>query len=332
MEIPSQTFRRISDPMILIDMALAGMEEMYTLTRCLSSAISIGHVDRVKSLLSEGVPCDGHSFGSWFSTPPLITSVFSGNADIVRAILEAGVHVHIRHDGDTALGIAASQGKLDIVCQLLDYGAKANMTGTSGYSPLMLAARMGYSKIMARLISAGASVHIRGCTISNRNILVTYLSSLRPEPEIGIIKQLLEKRVDVNEADEDGKIALFYAVDLHQPFRNEVILFLLQHGADPHVTDKLGCTPESKLARRIGLSKILPSTLQRRAVGTFHDEEYSHTHAPCMLPAAPLPHSEKYCSRLCHWVVKRTDRSLPVWMPDRLTSSIEQFAQFYDET
>jgi ankyrin repeat protein len=107
---------------------------------------------------------------------PLTEAVTYGNADLVKAFIQAGADVNKRTEkhgwfivfgGITPLLKAVFQGHLDIVKILIQAGADVNKpylaSGKelfeSGDTPLICAAREGYKNIVDELISAGAKIN-----------------------------------------------------------------------------------------------------------------------------------------------------------------------------
>jgi hypothetical protein len=90
-----------------------------------------------------------------FVRKTFISSVNSGNVEIIKASLKAGADVNARwsDEGLTALCVACRLGRLDVVECLL----KAN--ANEGSTPLMESASVGHLNIVKRLIEAGALVN-----------------------------------------------------------------------------------------------------------------------------------------------------------------------------
>jgi len=91
----------------------------------------------------------------------LMIAVFIGNADIVRAAIEAGAEIDAQDcDGYTALMEAASLGDVEIIKALLAAGAQIDMQDGDGYTALMEAAEQGKSEAVRALVDAGANMEI----------------------------------------------------------------------------------------------------------------------------------------------------------------------------
>lgn len=94
----------------------------------------------------------------------LMRAAFLGDEAGAAEALDAGAPVDGR-DGcwETALRLAARQGRDGVVRLLLERGASIDDQGWSGESALMLAASSGRASCVALLLAAGASVDLRQC-------------------------------------------------------------------------------------------------------------------------------------------------------------------------
>ena len=90
-------------------------------------------------------------------------AVTRGDADMVRATIDAGVDVDSRDRyGQTALMLAAHAGHDAVVAVLLAHGAALDVTAKYGLSALMLAIVAGHPDVAIRLARAGADLTLRG--------------------------------------------------------------------------------------------------------------------------------------------------------------------------
>lgn len=92
---------------------------------------------------------------------PLMTAARTGHPAIVRALLDRGADVREteRVLGQSALMWAVAERHEAVVRLLLDRGANPSQRSTSGFSPLLFAARVGDIAIGTQLLAAGATAN-----------------------------------------------------------------------------------------------------------------------------------------------------------------------------
>jgi uncharacterized protein CbrC (UPF0167 family) len=95
------------------------------------------------------------------------TAVVTGNADVVRGLLDSGVHINaLDRYGQTALMKAAHAGHLEVVRILVERGADLNHTAKYRMSALMLAVIGDHPEIVELLVRAGADIALSSTSIS----------------------------------------------------------------------------------------------------------------------------------------------------------------------
>ena len=112
----------------------------------------------VVSLLVAYGGLDAHAKPASEVARQFICSVFLANVDRVGAMLRANPRLaHERYAfGDTALHHASRNGDLDVVRQLIAYGADVNANSDNGHFPLYCAAGHGHAETTACLLECGA--------------------------------------------------------------------------------------------------------------------------------------------------------------------------------
>ncbi len=125
----------------------------------LGSALLDGKVAVIRTLLQMGA--DPNFQEPDFGTTYLMEAAEQGNAEIVRALLDAKANVNLcNRSGETALMSAAGggDGAGNIAVMLLAAGANVDARTPSGWTALMQAAnRRGRTKTVETLLRAGAS-------------------------------------------------------------------------------------------------------------------------------------------------------------------------------
>ena len=154
--------------------------------------------------------------------------------------------------GDTALHKAALKGNRGLVRQLLVAGIPVDAEGFDGYTPLFYA--QSDLATFRLLLEAGADLDRAGG--------VTRLFDSTRDPEVAAF--LLDKGADIEGVDgkrEYGYTPLWAAA---VGGREEMVLFLLEHGANPHVQPVSGDLVD--LAREAGHPEIA-AILERARAG-----------------------------------------------------------------
>ena len=188
--------------------------------------------------------------------------------NIARLFLERGVNVHAQDkDNNTPLHSAAFSGMLEISRVFLDHGANVNAKSKQGRTPLHQVARGKYNSekhgvgIARLLLERGTDVHAQDkddntalhlAAFSGRleiaKVLLDHGTSATAENEHGetplhlvsrgkydsqeygvrVVRQLLERNVDVNALDKDRNTPLHSASCLG---KLKIAQVLLDHGA-----------------------------------------------------------------------------------------------------
>lgn len=140
--------------------------------------------------------------------------------------------------GDTVLHRACEQGHEQVVGCLLEQGAPVNQQNDFGYTALYWACREGHLRVVNLLLGKGASLLITTKS-GQTSPLIESSSSGRVE----VVRSLLrhpQAALTLNQCDAFGKTALWWAC---YKGHDEVVMLLLEAGADPGLTDKYGVTP-----------------------------------------------------------------------------------------
>ena len=159
---------------------------------------------------------------------------------VVEALLN-GADVDAQNNlGQTPLHIASggfvgrcSPGEAATVELLLAHGANADVKDKEGRVPLQLAAEDACQDLVLTLLSHGANPEV---AFLQGGLL--HMAAARGLERVGGV--LLQRGVDVNTKNREGWTPLHQAVFRKRP---EMVQFLISHGANALVKDKLGNTP-----------------------------------------------------------------------------------------
>lgn len=147
---------------------------------------------------------------------------------VVEALLEHGAQMEAQSERtkDTALSLACSGGRLDVVEMLLGHGANREHRNVSDYTPLSLAASGGYVNIIRLLLHHGAEINSR--TGSKLGISPLMLAAMNGHA--AAVRLLLDQGSDINAQIETNRntaltLACFQG-------RHEVVSLLLDRKAN----------------------------------------------------------------------------------------------------
>jgi ankyrin repeat protein len=199
-------------------------------------------------------------------------------------------------DGQTALHLAATQGKAAIVRYLVDRGAAVGAQDSEGATVLHEAVRYGHTEIVDFLLKKNANPNIpdrmgktpllliipRGKEQEIYSLLlenganpmakdmygdtVLHIATMN-NVSLSAFTLLAEKETDVNERNKQGVTPLAVAVE-HQ--NSGIVNFLASRGADIHAGDFEGKTP---LTRAFGSSQDMISLLLNSRTITTRDSQ-----------------------------------------------------------
>lgn len=201
----------------------------------------------------------------------LYAAAFVGNLRAVERFIGMGCDVNatLEEDGSSVISVAAGNGHLEVVLLLLKNGANPLLRDYKGINALLLPAQFGYTAVVKALLSACK----KPIEPSDNSVMPSHLAAERNHHEIlgvllahdrtalieckaqndvtplilasqnGCIESvqiLLANDAKVDEVDEDGKSALYWAA---QNGHKTVVDLLIKHGANPGLECKYGGKP-----------------------------------------------------------------------------------------
>jgi uncharacterized protein len=166
-------------------------------------------------------------------TSPVADAAMDGNREAVRALLKQGVDVNAAQgDGMTALHWAASSNDVELAAMLIHAGANPRAaTRINGYTPLMMAAKVGHAAVIRTLLERGADAKAVSVTGTSPLMLAAAAGSS------DAVGALLDAGADVNARESArGQTAIMFAA-AHN--RVPVLTLLVQRGADVAAASKV---------------------------------------------------------------------------------------------
>ncbi|XP_035703978.1 ankyrin repeat domain-containing protein 17 isoform X5 [Folsomia candida] len=202
----------------------------------LSIAAGQGHLEVVEFLLERNASIEHRDKKG---CTPLILAADGGHEKVVDRLISQGADVEAQSERtkDTALSLACTKGRYEVVELLLKRGANKEHRNVSDYTPLSLAASGGFVNIIKLLLQTGAEINSR--TGSKLGISPLMLAAMNGNTSA--VRLLLDMGSDINAQIETNKntaltLACFQG-------RHEVVSLLLERKANLEHRAKTGLTP-----------------------------------------------------------------------------------------
>ena len=206
-------------------------EHMQQLINNLTIAASNGVLERVKSILAQGVSVDGKND---HGCNALYCAAFAGRLDMIELLFLNGADVDIYNaNGVTALSVACDKGQYQVAKVLVGRNADLNALDHENTTALLYATSRSQRAIVQLLLENGADPNI----ISDRGNLPLCVAAFHQQAEI--VKLLLGYGAAPNSVGYDGFTALAIAAAQDHVANAKT---LLEYKADPDARSKQGMT------------------------------------------------------------------------------------------
>jgi len=151
---------------------------------------------------------------------PLHIAAALGQLDRIQSLLDEGIDVDIlKEDGTTPLHSASTMGQAKALSLLLKEGANTETRGKNGATALMMAAAMGHNAVVEALVLGGAIID-RQHTFAG----TTALHFAAEMGRVEVIQYLCAKGANVHLRTKAGGIALHTAADTNQSSAVSILL------------------------------------------------------------------------------------------------------------
>ena len=166
-----------------------------------------GHVEPMRLLLEAGATKNESDSTTGGKTPLLLAI---GRGDAAALLLQVGADPDLAtlEDECTPLYLAAGLGYVEVVCLLLDAGARVDKAATDGVTPLIIAAQEGHAQVVLMLIQARADID--RTTNTEVSTGATPLHSAATWGQLEVVRVLLSRGADINRATTDSGTTPLY--------------------------------------------------------------------------------------------------------------------------
>ncbi|XP_069462112.1 kinase D-interacting substrate of 220 kDa isoform X2 [Ambystoma mexicanum] len=155
---------------------------------------------------------------------PLMLAAEQGNLEMVQELLGKGANCNLDDiDNWTSLICASKEGHVDVIRELLEWNVNLEHRDMGGWTALMWASYKGHTDIVQMLLDKGANPHITGLY----SVYPIIWAAGRGHSDI--VRLLLRHGAKVNCSDKFGTTALIWAA---RKGHLESVKYLLQMGAD----------------------------------------------------------------------------------------------------
>jgi ankyrin repeat protein len=193
----------------------------------------VGSISLVEMLVKYGANIDLKDDTG--QSPLFAASIYAKQTwDCIRFLVARGADINTYDEsGNTPLMLCSIHNQPDLAEFLLGHGAKTDHPNRTGRTPLGMAMEYGMREVFNILLESGANTDIT--VESEPLVLQVVLQGWADSLDI-----MLENGIDPNKVVEQGGVTLLMRAAMQR--RVDVAQTLLDHGADPSITDGDGKT------------------------------------------------------------------------------------------
>ena len=218
---------------------------------------------------------------------PIVYAAGTGNVEVVKLLLNFGANVK----GTKALRFAIERSNSpECVDLLIKAGAKINKYEEP--SLLHIATEKQNIRMMKILLNNGSDVD-EPLDSTGQSPLSALLESDCCYPQLPVLSVLLENRAYIDDRDSEGRTPLAVAIGVRR--RKQVILFLLQHAADPNIPDRRGCNAPLFLLLMMASSD--PGRYHLHSISPWDDDDEVAEIAQYLLSYGAHPNRRDPCTQ-----------------------------------
>ncbi|MCY3975096.1 MAG: ankyrin repeat domain-containing protein [Simkaniaceae bacterium] len=181
--------------------------------------------------------------GSMGCTPLIVAVKRQKGLALVRELLYKSRHMVNRRDssGNTSLSIAACNGDLEVVKELIKCDADLEVRNRFGETPLMRAASRNRLEVVRELLKHRPSLDVVDCL---GRAAIHFASASWEGADLHIVQALLKSGADPNLPDNEGCTPLMRVCRHYSPGSDclDIVKELIAHGANTDLPDREGKT------------------------------------------------------------------------------------------
>ena len=207
--------------------------------------------DLVNLLLERGADVNAKDLDGWTAL------MHTDSVNVARMLLNRGVNVNEKSiDGETALGLSIDDNSLDMVKELIKYGADVN-DKMYDYGNLDVAVSNNFWEIAEVLVDNGADVDVR----NNEGFtpIMVVASSLQSR----LLEKMVKKSKNIDVVDDNGRSALIKSAMCGL---KENVEILLQNGANKDITDLTGWSAKDYI-KLMGTTGTIVDKIMKKKFG-----------------------------------------------------------------
>ncbi|HQF54674.1 MAG TPA: ankyrin repeat domain-containing protein [Fibrobacteria bacterium] len=137
----------------------------------------------------------------------MVKAIAQGKPAEVKTLLDKGEAVDAKQGGQTALHMAAMNGKVDIISVLIARGAQVDAKDDNNSTPLMMAAMGGQLDAVKALLAQGAKIEAQNKLGEN----ALHIAGAHGRMEV--VKELIDRGANVKAATNNGLDVLVFALN-----------------------------------------------------------------------------------------------------------------------
>jgi ankyrin repeat protein len=247
-------------------------------------------VARIQQLLADGANPDIRDVNGWSGLLICARDGWAEHLEIIKILLDAGADVNEKtvKYGSTPLLLAANNGHLSIVRELIRRGANVNALSKSGLTAIVYAAGNGHLDIVKELIAAGAIVDdevFKEAIDGGQVVVLKYLMTLGQLPEDAVLTAVNNNQANIIRTLAKAGANMNFGFPVHNAIRpdaHDCLIALCAGGTDLNLVNNDNISPLT-LAIQLGYHKAIKVLGEYKVNLNILEDDMSYLHHALML-------------------------------------------------